>query len=255
VPGFTAFYEDNNGDARTYVGGPDQSTIKLAEGAVVNEDVFITFQGLIPGLTDLPRGPNDTTLTLPVPGRAMTNDVVILGSTTAPCGTGIPIEVTDTPTGASAQLLGPIPPECPSETLFSVRAMGALPYPVNGSATGYMGRTGPNTDFAFFNGYYFHPAGYDPNYPELQFHFGAGDDGIMQDWRYHLALTSGYSPYFVYPDTSVFVDYYLPGAIALDVGLSRAFVAYPSTPSVMEMDLSLLTPSVANGTMSLIEHR
>ena len=252
-PTVLSTYEDNNATPRSYLGGPVQASIAPADGATLNEDVIVTYQGLLPGLTDLPRGVTDTVLTLPVGGRATTGDVVLLGPSATPCSADLPVTVS--PDGLTATLQGPVPAECPNEVLFSVRAMGALPYPVNGSAHGYMGRTGPSTHFAFSGPYYEHTDAYDPATPALQFDFADGDPAIQRDWRYDLTLTSGYTPYVIYPDPTVFVDYYLPGSVALDVGINHAFVAYPSTPSVMEMDLTTLVAGGANGTVSMIEHR
>jgi hypothetical protein len=147
------------------------------------------------------------------------------------------------------------PPRSAIETSFSVRALAPLAYPVNGSVHGYMGRTGDNTHFAFTGTYYLHPDGYNPANPILQFDFGVTDPDILRDWRYHFSLTSNYTPYVVWPDTGTFVNYFLPGAVAWDVGLSRVFVAYPSTPSVMELDTTQLIAGSGNTTESMIEHR
>jgi hypothetical protein len=232
-----------------------------AEGAALDEEVSVTYQGVIPPLTDLFRvSGTDPTLNLPLGLEtfAVTGDLAMLGSSQGPCQDNLPIIVT----GTVATLTGGVPPDCADQTLFSIRAAGGpSPFVVVGQVSGFMGRTGPGQSFAFpadvserARRYYFHPPDYNPAVAQLTFNFVAGDT-LAQNDRYVITVTSGYRPMFIWPDPTVFFNYSLPRAIAMDAKESRGFAAYPSTPAMLEVNLNALAPGVANGTSTLVEHR
>jgi len=287
------YYDDASnllaaGSGTAYVPGPDgrplQSTdvaipypgIQVALGAAVDEIVAVTYQGVITGFRDLPTRSSGGDIQLPF-GTADTRRLIVgkdriqvINADSA--GGGICTEVPLTGVNLSTGLLvfpdGSI--QCPSAATFSVRAGGDQPgdqtYVVEGSSTGYMGRTGNNQTFAFpsnfadaYARYYYHqppdPAfTFDPTnpQPQMQFSMGPGNPDIKRDYHYIMQVNSNYSPEYVTVDISIGIEFHAPGASgyvgalpdATDV--SRLYVAYPSANAVLEFSPQLLTPNYPN---------
>ncbi len=270
-------YLTDTGDTATYVPGPIASApaypeIQVALGAALDETVSVTYQGTIPGFRDvavpggllggetqLPAGTGDLNRLSPGADR-----IVV---TTGDCTSEVPL----------TSFLRRSPPvlvtsdriACSGAATFSVRAGGAQPYAVEGTATGYMGRIGSSQTFAFPadlgerpGRYYYHQPfdlsrpelpTYDPTVPQLQFVMGQGDPSIRRDYHYSIIIDAGYVPEFVTADTgSLGVDFHAPGSSAYarvlsdGTDVSRLYVAYPSANAILEFQPQLLTPNSAN---------
>jgi hypothetical protein len=269
---------DAGGVTQTYAPGPIQGTaspppflgIKLALGAAVSETVSLTFQGAIPGFTNLPVPLNGGEIQLPagtgdtlrlIPGK---DRIVVRGADG--CLSEVPLS------GIQGNLLQTTDPiRCSGAATFSVRAGGDLPgdrpYVVVGTVTGYMGRTGNNQDFAFpanvaerYARYYYHPPPdpdhpelvFDPTVPQIQFTMGPGTTGIQRDWQYLIVIDSSFAPEFITVDVNIGIEFHSPGASAyvgaLDqtTDISRLYVAYPSANAILEFPPQLLFPNGPN---------
>jgi hypothetical protein len=269
----------------TYVPGPQLGPaitgtpfpgIRVALGAAVDEFVSVTYQGVIPGFRDLPTSAPSGTTQLPYGTADITrlrsgaDRIIVTGSD----GCSAEVQLSRIDTDPARHLLIPdasIP--CTGTATFSVRAggdrPGDLPYVVEGTITGYMGRTANNRDFAFpttpgesYRRYYFHPppdpanpsTNFDPTnpQPQIQFSMGPGDSAIQRDWRYLIKVDSNYMPEFVQVDISLGIEFHTPGASsfvgALPDGtdVSRLYVAYPSANAILEFSPQLLYPNQPN---------
>jgi hypothetical protein len=271
---------DAGGVTQTYAPGPIQGTaspppftgIKLALGAAVSETVSLTFQGAIPGFTNLPVTLIGGETQLP----AGTGDPLQLGRLLAGkdrivvrgadgCSAEVPLSVIQ---GSLLQTTEPI--RCTGAATFSVRAGGDLPgdrpYVVVGTVTGYMGRTGNNQDFAFpaipqrYGRYYYHPPPdpdhpelvFDPTVPQIQFTMGPGT-GIQRDWQYLIVIDSSFAPEYVTVDVNIVgIEFHSPaasayvGALDQTTDISRLYVAYPSANAILEFPPQLLIPNNPN---------
>lgn len=291
----SVFYLDNSGNqlwpppsgapARSYDPGPILGTprtditnpppypgIQVALGAAADptEVVSVVFQRVIPGFSDLPvtllggetqlpAGTGDTR-------RLSTKDRIVVTGADG-CSAEVPLTRFD-----QGILRTTVPIQCTGAATFSVRAggdqPGDQPYVVSGTATGYMGRTGNNQDFAFpanvadrYARYYYHPPPdpdhpeivFDPTVPQIQFTMGPGAPDIQRDWQYAMQVDSGFAPEFVAVDVNIVgIEFHSPGASAY-VGalpdltdISRLYVAYPSANAVLEFPLQLIVPNAAN---------
>jgi hypothetical protein len=258
-------YFANDGGLLSYMEGPIISTVKTANGKARDENIFVTFQGTIPGFQDLP-GPDAGESTFAAPsspfdGRVRPFDFVVLSG--SECGdysaNDAGLVITGFGDGGVLFTDGGVPARCTQST-FSVRAAGTgQPYVVNGTATGYMGRTGPNQDFAYDGGFLYRPCQRNllsgctlPPDPQLFFHFGSGDPGIQRDSFYLIASFSGFVPEYVAIDTSgafFGVEFRFPTNVVnvtnlLDGGfLDLFYVSYPSANAIVEFDPANLNPN------------
>jgi len=285
-------YVDSAGGIRTYTSGPlpgaprtDISSpppfpgVKVATGAAADpsELVSVVFQGVITDFRDLgpvtlsefqlPYGTGDARRL--IPGK---DSIVVSGADG--CSAEVLLSAVDFAHGM-LQTTTRIP--CTGAATFSVRACGCLqthdctacdqPYVVSGTATGYMGRTGNNQDFAFpanvadrYARYYYHPlpnpdypeVAFDPTVPQIQFTMGPGAPDIQRDWQYAMVVDAKFSPEFVTVDVNIGIEFHSPGASAY-VGalsdltdISRLYVAYPSANAVLEFPPQLLIPNSPN---------
>ncbi len=261
-----------------YVPGPIPGTvtnatipypdIKVALGAALDETVTVVYQGTIPSfrgvpitgtgvVTQLPIGAGDPTRLVAGADRVV---VTATGSDQTVC-----TEVALTGIDLRNGLLLTEPISCAGSNTFSVRAGGNQPYVVEGSTTGYMGRTGNNQTFAFpanvadrYSRYYFHPppelGSFDPRnpQPQIQFSMGPGYSPPQRDAAYAITVVSNYVPEYILVDISIGIEFHTPGASAF-VGLlpdntdvTRLYVAYPSGNAVLEFSPQLLIPNAPN---------
>jgi hypothetical protein len=282
------YYDDvSPPNPRTYVPGPipGDSTdatnpapaIQVALGAAFDEFVFVTYQGIITGFRDLPTSSPDGVIQLPF-GSADTRRLIagkdrIQINNTATESEGICTEVALTGVNMTTGLLefsgGPI--QCPSTATFSVRAggdqPGDQPYVVEGTVTGYLGRTGNNQTFAFptsfpdiYARYFYHQPPGDPVFtfdptnpqPQIQFSMGPGDLNIKRDYHYSFQVNSNYAANYITVDLSIGIEFHAPGASAYvgalpdNTDISRIYVAYPAANAVLEFAPELLIPNNPN---------
>ena len=143
-------YVDASGGARTDVNGPAFTDDSLGDGAVESQTFFITYQGIIAGLKDVPTQDSDGQRFV-APGidlldRVAVGDTVQILAPDPACTA----ELTVSSVEADAVVVSdPIPAACQNRTAFTVRTSGAEPYVVEGSVDGFMGRVGPNQTFTY----------------------------------------------------------------------------------------------------------
>jgi len=267
-------YADASGtQISTYVPGPRFESIQVAHGATIDETIWVTYQGTIPGLRGLSTngGSNQLAVDRSLVTRVLRGDAVTLASCT-PAETRV-LDIIIPATGPNATLILPDTDviQCSGTGTFSVRAAGAQPYVVEGvfaradrPPSGYMGRTSNGTadqDQAFAfpadeaarkDRYYFHPTNYDPKVPQIQFNMGPGDPNIQRDWFYAINTVSNFAPEFLLVDTAIGVEFHLPstsvyvGTVSGGVDVSRLFVAYPSANAILEINPISFLPNRAN---------
>lgn len=228
--------EGPDGAELPYVDGPIQSSIAVADGAARDETILLVFQGVLPGLAELPTSDADGQR-FPVPvervGLVAPGDLVIVSTPSGVCGE---LSVTSVdPSGAA--LTDVPPPACTGRTSFSLRAGGAKPYVVSGGRSGHMGRTGPGDAFRFAGSYFHHPDGFDPSVPQLRFDFGAGPQVPERESRYVIELEDAFVPFTTFPDRKTVCQgatlLHFPSAVVLDSPRDQAYVAYPSGNTVL----------------------
>jgi hypothetical protein len=268
------------GYVSTYVPGPvpslDSSTtasypaIVPALGASANEFVTVTYHGIITGFRGLATATApDGSLTLPYGTADITRlrpGVDRISITGDSCAADILLTAIDAPNGLlRSDHLADV--RCAGTSTFSVRAgesgtMGASEaYVVEGTGSGYMGRTGNGQSFRYpadsattYSHYYYHPDGFDPVNPQPQFQFamGPGDPNIQQDWYYSMKVDPNFAPEFISVDLSLGVEFHTPGnstyvgALPDSTDVSRLYVAYPTANAVLEFALQLVTPNSPN---------
>jgi len=242
-----------------------QSSVRVAQGAVRDETIFVVREGLIGDLSGQTASPangqrfptSSFALSQVVPG-----DVILLAGPNADCKAELAVsavELPSTPGGVGAVVtadnLATLPPACSDYNAFSVLAGSTTPEPyvVSGSTTGLMGRVGPNQSFRYplkeeetAAAYFFHPDSYNPVQPMISFNLGPPDPNVQRGGSYLLLTTSGFLPTGFTIDTLVYPAYLLPGAILSLPGQPSAFVSYPSANSVVEFTPALIIPNQAN---------
>jgi hypothetical protein len=264
-----------DGKSASYVPGPIPGTvtdptipypaISVALGAALDETVTVTYQGTIPGFRDVPITITGVVTQLPIGTGDATrlvagaDRVVVAGSDQTVCTEVALTGIDFRPPG----LLFTEPISCAGNNTFSIRAGGNQSYVVEGSTTGYMGRTGNNQSFTFpltvgdrYSRYYYHPVetGFDPTnpQPQIQFSMGAGYSAPPRGAAYGMTTLSGYLPEFITVDTSLGVEFHAPGASAFvgalpdGTDVTRIYVAYPSGNAVLEFAPELLIPNSPN---------
>lgn len=153
-------YADAESAERTYVNGPVESSfqtqvqngvpIAFEKGAVHTQRLVITYQGIIPGLDEVPSGDADGQAFpapgVDVPGRVAVGDSIHLVAPDPACTAELTVSSVEPEAVLTSD---PIPSACHDRTGFTVRAAGAEPYVVEGSVEGYLGRVGPNETFTW----------------------------------------------------------------------------------------------------------
>ncbi len=264
----TPQYFASDGGVIFYVEGPIASSLATTNGKARDENIFVTYQGTIPGFQNL-TGPDAGEAIFAAPSspfdnRVRTGDLVVLSGSGCPdysaTDAGLPISAFN-PDAGVLFTAGGVPPSCIQST-FSVRAAGTAPYVVNGTITGYMDRTGPNQLFAFDGGFLYRPCPrnllsgcvLDATSPQLSFTFGSGDPAIQRDFFYLISSVSGFAPEFVQIDTSgafFGVEFRFPTNVVNVVDLpdggllDRFYVSYPSANAVLEIDPANVTPNTS----------
>jgi len=264
----TPQYFASDGGVIFYVEGPIASSLATTNGKARDENIFVTYQGTIPGFQNL-TGPDAGEAIFAAPSspfdnRVRTGDLVVLSGSGCPdysaTDAGLPISAFN-PDAGVLFTAGGVPPSCIQST-FSVRAAGTAPYVVNGTITGYMDRTGPNQSFAFDGGFLYRPCPrnllsgcvLDATSPQLSFTFGSGDPAIQRDFFYLISSVSGFAPEFVQIDTSgafFGVEFRFPTNVVNVVDLpdggllDRFYVSYPSANAVLEIDPANVTPNTS----------
>jgi hypothetical protein len=250
----------------TYLEGPilhdpannNETSVKLGDGAVRDEIVSIVYEGILPGFQDLYLpGSELNEKRFPAPpeavARVQVGDRLLVRSANVACVAEV--GVTSLEAGALVTT-ETIPPECLPRRSFSVRASGAQPFVVSGTASGYMGRTANNATFTFAGRYYTHPAGFNPATPQVEFKMGAGDPGVKRDSRYQMRLEDFFLPYSVALQLGDQGSYTVPSSVVYASGLEThsVFVAFPSAAAVVELLPAALSPNVAN-TRYVVSYR
>ncbi len=221
-------------------GGP--TIAALTDGKVRDETVTVIYQGLL-GPRQQPASP-PAGPSFPTPpdllGRVQVEDAVQLFRDGVPCGGEIAVAaVTSSTVEASA-----LPADCAGWNGFELRAAGAQPFVVTGGTTGYMGRIGPNQDFAFQGVSWRRPEA--PGVgsaasPQLAFRMGPLDPAVVRDGRFTFVLDDQLVLFQVpFEGGSVGCSLSLPSSVVHDGVLQSAFVAYPSANGLVEFEPAIV---------------
>ncbi|MGQ0508236.1 MAG: hypothetical protein ACT4TC_23300 [Myxococcaceae bacterium] len=261
-----------------------------AEGAAVNEIVFATFQGAIPGFSSvavtlssanaIPLGAGAAV------DRLRLEDHVVFSNMDGSCAAEVTINAIAPTQLTTAEA---IPSSCLGTSVrYSVVAAGGVtgtdtvhaPWVVNGETSGYMGRAANNAAFVpEVTRYFTNTADYNvaTPAPQLRFEMGPGDASFARGDRYELTSVAGFTPYFfgfsVSSDPTFAAGLNVPTAITYQSGVYhngqrvpdaevgtrgtaqyRAFIAYPASMGLMEVNLPGIVPLAAN-TQNFMPYR
>ena len=256
-------FVDSTGATVSDTNGP--SGISLADGATPSETISVAYDAALPDLNGLPTSDADGQQFL-APGapflqEAQVGDLIQIEMGSSVCSTLLTASalVKD----ASGNVIGlsttdPIPAECTARTSFTVFALGNAPWVVQGTLSGFMGRTAPSTSFVFAGQYFFHPRSFSPAAAQLRFVMGPGPADVKPGDRYLITTTSNYASLFFTLDPTVFGGWYLPGTVVYyqvpSQSIDRLFIAYPSIQGVLEASPSGISPLAANAS-NLVGYR
>jgi hypothetical protein len=144
-------FQDAAGNDKTQTAGPQvPDASRLGNGALESQNIFITYQGILAGLKEVPTtdadGQRFVAEGVDVRDRAAVGDLIQVIAPDPGCTLELTVgEVQDDAVVAAEA----IPAACHDRTAFTVRAAGSEPYTVEGSATGYLGRVGANETFTY----------------------------------------------------------------------------------------------------------
>ena len=255
-------FVDSTGATVADPNGP--TGIALADGATRDETISVAFEAALPNLNGLPSSDADGQQFLapgaPFAQEAQVGDLIQIESGSTPCPTLL--TVSSLVKDAAANVIGvsttdSLPTGCNNRTSFTVFALGSAPWVVQGSFTGYMGRTAPSSSFVFAGSYFFHPRSFSPAAAGLRFLMGPGPAAPQPGDRYLIITASNYRSLFFTLDPTIFAGWYLPAQVVYyqpDTKTDRLFIAYPSAQGVLEANPAGITPLGANAS-NLVGYR
>lgn len=202
-------------------------TIDVSDGYLQSQNLWVFYQGLIPGLVNQPTSSADGT-TLSVPGgyetRAAPGDRVLLEIDPGSDGGlledgGVPpvyecglASITAIASGTIE--IDQVPPGCEGRQLFSVRAAGAKPYVVAAFLEGYIGRAALGETVTYNRRYLAKPQGWTEVRPALR--VTVGDSIPLVTGAYWtFVVDSALTRYTLIFDSSNCVAPQLPGHLVL----------------------------------------
>ncbi len=251
--------------------------LTAAEGAAVSELVNVTYKGALPGFALIGVSTADAHriplyLSAPVE-RLRVDDHVLLGSVDGACAADLTLGAFS---GSELTTVQPIPAACLNrDIVYTVRAAPAATFDdkvhemwvVVGGVTGYLGRARNDAEFIpDVTRYFARTASYDPANPapQIRFTLGGGNSEFNQDDRFELTVAAGFVPYFITFDLSYDAAFAaglsVPSSIAYREGTYdgvrrwRAFIAYPASKGLLEVNLPGVTPAAVN-SQSFVSYR
>jgi hypothetical protein len=255
-------FEPGLGLVRTVtVDGVERFAPEAGEGVARAETILVIYEGVLPDLFDLPSSSADGAR-FPAPAaarqQAQVGDHIQLK---LPDGSFCPVElaVSSTDDAGALATADPIPAGCQGRVAFRVRAMGASPYVVAGTVTGYLGRVGHVRDFVALRPYEYFPEGMDPANPPplIRFRMEGKPASTVRDARYLINISPNFASWFFRVDTQsqygLGPGWELPHSVVHLPSQSTAFASYPSfqggngtTGALLELVPILVVPNVAN---------
>jgi hypothetical protein len=240
-------------------------TVQVTHGVTRNETYQLTYQGVLPGMSILPRDPAASDFRVPaepIKGKGQLvqpGDILVL----FPEGVGVQLCPTDLvvttvqpssdPTQLTLTTNSAIPPACAGHTRFLVRAGGSQPLVLTSGSEGYLQRLGLTGSFSRTGSYFFHPPGYTGASEGVDVSFTVSNPrvtGLSRGDRYVVSTLSRFFPYSIRVDTNIqqLQFFLLPGPVvqAEVGGTDYAYIAYPSADGVLQVNLQLVFPDVAN---------
>ncbi|MBN1210423.1 MAG: hypothetical protein JXB05_36555 [Myxococcaceae bacterium] len=224
----------------------------------------LVFQGLLPGLVELPRtdrecAPGSGSTCFAVATSAVQNvdvgDVIVLQGAAGSCEAEL---VVSEKRESELVTQTPIPAQCSSTELpnFSVRAASAArPFVVSSDRAGFLGRVGEGIPLSVPGSYFFHPGPVlQPDPQELVLTLNLIARGLTRGDQYVLNTLSNYQPFVFGVDTATVTSglaaYRLPGSVVYtQVGDAHyAYVAYPSADGILQVALEAIQDNAANST-------
>jgi hypothetical protein len=242
-------------------------TVEVMNGVTRNVSYQLTYQGILPGMSSLPRTPGTSVFELPAALWAQRGQLVKPGDVLVllpeatgqpPCpDVGVGSVRAPANAGESAFLVpaGPIPPECAGFTRFQVRAAGSQPLVLSDLNAEYVERLGVSQSVTRTGSYYFHPDAYQGQAEGIEARFTVASQlfsGIARDDRYLVNTLSNYYPFSITVDLNVLAlqAFRLPGPVVqAKVGdTSLAYIAYPSANGILQVNLEAIFVDVANSS-------
>lgn len=222
--------------------------VKAGEGVTHDENILVTYQGLIPEVSGFALA-GFKLARADLVDRVRVEDIVVLYKpvmgVTQPCGE---VQVSRAPTAADLTFeTSPVPPTCADWTEYRIRASGTEPFTVVGNFSGYLRRIASNSSADILRMPYLRNGVTDPmdraynpaRNPEgeallLHIAMGEPDLNVKRDWRYVLNTASHYDPLFFAVDASTFTGFNLPTSVIQLPSEATVLVSYPSANGIIE---------------------
>lgn len=239
-------------------------------GVTRSQTYVLTYESVLPGMEGLaiedgafkvpfqPRGAAKGQLVEP-------GDHVVLllsASGSQPCADGeLTVESVLPPSGeetrATLVTSGAIPAACAGYGYFQVRASGDRPFVLATTGDDYLARLGVNDTYSRTGTYFFHPEeGYTGQSENLDVSIRVTglDRDVVRGSRYVVTTQANYFPYVITVDTVNYTglrSFRLPGPVVYwkpeDATTGYAYIVYPSASGVLEVDLTNIDATLANG--------
>lgn len=239
-------------------------------GVTRSQTYVLTYESVLPGMEGLaiedgafkvpfqPRGAAKGQLVEP-------GDHVVLlltASGTQPCTDGeLTVQSVLPPSGAETRATlvtsGAIPAACAGYAYFQVRASGDRPLVLATTGDDYLARLGVNETYSRTGTYFFHPEGYmgQSENTDVSIRVTSLNRGnLLRGARYVVSTQANYFPYVITVDTVNYVglrSFRLPGPVvywkSADESTGYAYIVYPSASGVLEVDLTNIDATLANG--------
>jgi len=241
----------------------DVSVDTMTDGVTTNERYQLTYQAILPRLSNVPRAAGDGFVVPyePIAGRGpvvQPGDFIILRNATEVCATELVVATVQPPVAPATQAVLttniPIPPECADFPNFLVRAGGSQPLVISSGTAEYLGRLGPGDSYTATGPYFFHPDDYSGATQGVAVRFIVASrftNVAPQRGNIFVVTTqSNFIPYSLLVDTTLgeLSFFTLPGSVVVaKVGSDNyAYIAYPSADGILQMDLNVVVPTALN---------
>jgi hypothetical protein len=118
-----------------------------------------------------------------------------------------------------------------------VRAAGANPYVVKGTATGYLGRTGPNRRFDYRGSYFQRTPPFNPLAPTFSVLLGPEEPKLEEDWRWSIDVQPAETPFIMRVDSQdVGCSTNVASSVIWDLDRQALFTVFPSANAIIEVN-------------------
>lgn len=238
-------------------------------GVTRSQTYVLTYESVLPGMEGL--AIEDGAFKVPFMPRgtakgqvAQPGDRVVLlqsASGTQSCVDGeLTVTAVLPPSGGETRATlvtsGAIPATCAGFGYFQVRASGNQPLVLATTGDDYLQRLGVNDTYSTTGTYFFHPEGYMGQTENTSVSIrvtSLARGTLVRGARYVVATQANYFPYVITVDTVNFAglrSFRLPGPVVYwkpPEGTGYAYIVYPSANGVLEVDLTNIDASVANG--------